>query len=72
MKFLINKELLSSAKSAHRKYVADLKAQRELPEKKNREKEKDEKHESSSKLEIELSNHYTDLRVAGDRIKMGN
>ena len=40
MKFLIKKELLSSAKGTHGKYVADLKTQGELREKEKREKEK--------------------------------
>ena len=40
MKFLIKKELRSSAKGAHGKYVAGLKAQRELREKEKREKKR--------------------------------
>ena len=43
MKFLIKKELHSSAKDAHEKYVVDLKTQRELRENEKSEKEKDEK-----------------------------
>ena len=62
MKFLIKKELHSSAKDAHEKYVVDLKTQRELRENEKSEKEKDEKEknekvqkrESLFRLEIEL------------------
>ena len=38
MKFPINRELLSSVKGAYERYVADLEAERELREKKEREK----------------------------------
>ena len=74
MKFPINKELLSSAKSARGKSVADLE-HRKLWEKEEHEKEKDEeqkKRESLSKLEIELRNQYRQLRVVGERLKMEN
>ena len=79
MKFPINKELLSSAKGARGKSVADLE-HRKLWEKEEhkkrkrwkRKKEEEEKRESLSKLEIELRNHYRQLRVAGERIKMEN
>ena len=61
-------------------YVADLEAQRKLREIEEHEKEKIknkkkkefEKHESLPKLEIKSSNHYTNLRVAEGRIKIGN
>ena len=62
MKFLIKKELHSSEKDSHEKYVVDLKTQRELRENEKSEKEKDEKEknekvqkrESLFRLEIEL------------------
>ena len=38
MKFPINRELLSSVKGAHGRYVADLETEGELREKKEREK----------------------------------
>ena len=38
MKFPVNRELLSSVKGAHGRYVADLKTEGELREKKEREK----------------------------------
>ena len=51
MKFLIKKELLSSAKGTHGKYVADLKTQGELREKEKREKEKDVKKKRENLVE---------------------
>ena len=38
MKFPVNRELLSSVKGAHGRYVADLETEGELREKKEREK----------------------------------
>ena len=40
MKFPINRELLSTVKGAHGRYVADLEAERELREKEELEKRK--------------------------------
>ena len=80
MKFRINRELLSSIKGAHGRYVADLEWERELREKEEREKKKAkkereenaEKNESLAKLEIELKKHQTNLKVAEESIEMGN
>ena len=80
MKFPVNRELLSSVKGAHGRYVADLEAEGELREKKEREKKKTEKekedntekNESLAKLEMELSKHQTNLQVAEESIKIGN
>ena len=43
MKFPINRELLSSEKGAHWRYVADIEAERKLREKEEREKKKAER-----------------------------
>ena len=48
MKFPINRELLSSVKGAHGRYVADLEAERELREKEEREKKKAEKEKEKN------------------------
>ena len=80
MKFPINRELLSTVKGAHGRYVADLEAERELREKEEREKKKAEKekeenaekNESLAKLEMELNKHQTNLKVAEESIKIGN
>ena len=40
MKFPVNRELLSSVKGAHVRYVADLETEGELREKKEREKKR--------------------------------
>ena len=79
MKFPINRELLSSVKGAHGRYVADIEAERELREKEEREKKKaeketdknTEKNESLAKLEMELSKHQANLKVAEESIKIG-
>ena len=63
MKFPINRELLSSVKGAHGRYLADFEAEtglreKEEREKKEAEKEKEEnveKNESLAKLEMELN-----------------
>ena len=48
MKFPVNRELLSSVKGAHGRYVADLEAERELTEKEEREKKKAEKEKEKN------------------------
>ena len=54
MKFPINRELLSSVKRAHGRYVADLEVERELREKEECEKKKadKEKEENAEKNKI--------------------
>ena len=52
MKFPINRELLSSVKGAHGRYVADLEAERELREKEEREKKKAEKEKEKNAEKI--------------------
>ena len=80
MKFPINRELLSSVKGAHGRYLADFEAEtglreKEEREKKEAEKEKEEnveKNESLAKLEMELNKQQTNLKVAEGSIKIGN
>ena len=80
MKFPVNRELLASVNSAHRRYVADLEAEGELREKKELEKKKTEKDKeentekngSLAKLEMELGKHQTYLQVAEKSIKIRN
>ena len=73
MKFPINRELPSSVKGAHGKYVADLEAKRTQRKgrtrKKKVEKEKEENaelNESLAKLEMELNKYQTNLKVMID------
>ena len=80
MKFPINRELLSSVKGANGRYVVDVEPERKLREKDEREKKKagkekeenSEKNDSLAKLEKELNQHETNLKVAEESIKVGN